>query len=315
MGSTNFLPFNPSKTNMVNDATYLSSDYRVNGARTGIAPSAIHNKIFYQSSMFVAAYAKVIANKGFDVTDYDFDTLVSVISDALGTHTPTLQRQVFTTSGTFTVPAGVSQVFLSGCAAGAGGAGIWGASGGAGESVMLFPVTVSPGEVITVTIGVGGNGGLGFSGTYDHSAYPVTTARGTDGTNTIFGSHKTLISGKAPVVTVDTAYSGLAGGLGGTRGNLASISNMSSATVVKGGDVLRTGGVGGDSLFGVGGRGGVNEGAANGTTLTRTNGENGQGYGSGGGGGAEDFKDATSNYITSNGGNGANGLIIVEWFI
>lgn len=81
----------------------------------------------------------------------------------------TLKRQVFTASGTFTVPAGVSVVFVSGCGGGgSGGAAIrreasltatahnHANGGAAGANVLRLPLGVTPGAAIPVTVGAGG---------------------------------------------------------------------------------------------------------------------------------------------------------------
>lgn len=78
----------------------------------------------------------------------------------------------FTSSTSFTVPAGVTTVYASGCAAGgaagSGGAGsvsstsAWsagGGGGGAGQSMIRVPYTVVPGSVISITIPAAATGG------------------------------------------------------------------------------------------------------------------------------------------------------------
>lgn len=69
----------------------------------------------------------------------------------------------FTVNGTFTVPAGIFLVHLSGCGGGGGGSGAntngEGRGGVGGCSVLKLPVAVIPGESINVNVGVGGNGG------------------------------------------------------------------------------------------------------------------------------------------------------------
>ena len=73
---------------------------------------------------------------------------------------------LFTSSGTWTVPSGVSTIVLTGCGGGGGGAGGHtadpGGGGGGGSSavcVSTMPVMVTPGATLTITIGGGGNGG------------------------------------------------------------------------------------------------------------------------------------------------------------
>lgn len=70
-----------------------------------------------------------------------------------------LNVQMFTSSGTFTVPAGVKKVFIT-AKAGGGGGGYGGAgrTGGIGGSVYMRAITVSPSTSYAVTIGAGGAG-------------------------------------------------------------------------------------------------------------------------------------------------------------
>lgn len=80
IGTNNFLIFDENKQNMVTDTSYAAVDYRLNGAREGIAPSNVHNKLYYQTSIMCAALAQVLANRGYNVSDLDFTTLMSVVN-------------------------------------------------------------------------------------------------------------------------------------------------------------------------------------------------------------------------------------------
>jgi hypothetical protein len=95
--------------------------------------------------------------------------------------------QTFTSSGTFTVPASVTQIMVVGSHAGNGGGGGGGGStggdgGGGGASVFSSPMimSVSPSQQFTVTIGAGGAGGSGGSG--------ANGGTGSAGGTTQFGS-------------------------------------------------------------------------------------------------------------------------------
>lgn len=92
------------------------------------------------------------------------------------------KSQVFTSSGTFNVPAGVSLVWVT--MIGSGGssgqsAGGWG-GGGAGHLCVRYPVKVTPSGTVTVTIGAGGIGSTG----------PIWLGRAVAGAGnpTLFGS-------------------------------------------------------------------------------------------------------------------------------
>lgn len=89
--------------------------------------------------------------------------------DSLGGHTLRgLNTKAFTTSGgtSWTVPAGVTTIFFTGCAAGGGGAGRdsaatkTGGAGGGGDCIFRKDIAVTPGTAYTVTVGAGGTGGV-----------------------------------------------------------------------------------------------------------------------------------------------------------
>lgn len=102
-----------------------------------------------------------------------------------------------TTSGSFTVPAGVTELCISAVAGGGGGGsggggdssffGGGGGSGGAGESVVKRKFAVAPGTVINITIGSGGVGSI---------ASTATGSAPTAGGNTVIGSLITLHGGQ-----------------------------------------------------------------------------------------------------------------------
>jgi len=84
----------------------------------------------------------------------------------------TLKQKLFESSGTFTVPADVYVLWLDACSGGGGGGGGFvgetgGGGGGGGPAMGVRGATmpVTPGEIITLTIGAGGVGGAaGASG-------------------------------------------------------------------------------------------------------------------------------------------------------
>lgn len=208
-----------------------------------------------------------------------------------------------TTSGNFTVPAGVTTLYLSGCAGGGGGGGGGGSSavvvggggsgGGAGQSVIKIPVTVTPGQTINVTIGAGGAGGTaGSSGGSNGGP-------GVNGGNTVFGSLLTLLGGGGGSAGQTGASNG-AGGIG-TTGYPIGSSGSDSVVNCGGGD----GGSGGTSPYG-GGGGKGRSGRPNGGP-----GFNAGGNGGGGGGGGGTYQYGPG--LAGAGGNGTSGILIVEW--
>ena len=209
---------------------------------------------------------------------------------------PSANTTYFYTSGTYTVPAGVTKVYVSGCGGGAGGGHIYG--GGGGESVIRKAITVTPGQSIAVTIGSGGAANPTSGGTVS-SFYS-----GSNGGTTKFGSYLTLSGGYAAKINSSTAQITTwprGGGNGATMGK---------PTCVQGdvnGKAVWCGGDGGSSLFGVGGTGAFfDQGGASSSRYIAAN--DGVGYGAGGGGSCV----LQSSNWASAAGSGSSGILIVE---
>jgi hypothetical protein len=106
--------------------------------------------------------------------------------------------QVFNTSGTFTVPAGITRVAVL-CIAGGGGGGgggkgssgsaTGGSGGGGGVVSFLDAISVTPAATISVTVGSGGAGGTG-------ATVSGNGGNGSQGGFSSFGSHLQSIGGK-----------------------------------------------------------------------------------------------------------------------
>lgn len=217
-------------------------------------------------------------------------------------------KSIFTGPGTFTVPAGVTQIWVSACAGGGGGAGGGdnsagqssnvggggGGGGGAGQSIQRFPFTVTPGQSISISIGGGGSGGAGGAG--------GNAGDGGAGGNTVIGSLVTLTAGSGGGhglrPTANSVGSGGAAGAGGAGYPYGGFGVD--------GNYAGNGGQGASSPFGGGGgagRAGVGAGIA---------GNGASGYGSGGGGGGAGYASATQANGAA-GGPGAPGIVIIEW--
>ena len=184
----------------------------------------------------------------------------------------------FTSSGTFSVPVGVSNLLevlvVAGGGSGAtttatGGACGGGAGGGGAGGLIFMPdYPVTPGGTITVTVGSGGVHPNGCQ------------AQGVNGQDSSFGSPGD--PGFSPTSTVLTAK----GGGGGGRGNTG------------GGQPGQSGGSGGGGGNGQGGTGGP------GTQPTQPGNSGAYGFGNPGGTGA---KCAGPDYADNNGGGGGGG--------
>jgi hypothetical protein len=207
--------------------------------------------------------------------------------------------QTFSYTGstqTFTVPSGVTSITIHSVGGGASGnsgvsIGGTGFTGGAGGYYAAASLTVSPGDTITVNVGVGGVVGMfgetagGDSWASNTGAAPSSTSQGclAPGGLSITSVVATtyLAGGSSPSPLFGNG--GGAGG-GGTGAAVANNGTNSSGS---------TGGAGGTGDIGNGGNGG-NSGSA---------GSNGSGIGAGGGGGG----------FGGTSGNGANGQVVITW--
>ena len=177
---------------------------------------------------------------------------------ALASAGSVIQVDVFTSSGTWTKPAGTGQALV--IVTGGGGAGgasgttaeRGGAGGAAGGTAIEF-ITTGLGATETVTIGAAGT---------------ATVGAGNAGGASSFGSHCTG-NGGAGGSAGGTADSGSAGGTA-TGGSI----NITGGAGSSGSSTEDRAGCGGDSYWGGGGSGGTGE----------TRGSAGSAYGTGGGG-------------------------------
>lgn len=157
-----------------------------------------------------------------------FQALDKLISVRLAEFDAATKKTGFKTVGSFsyTVPAGIFKLYIAAAAAGGGGSGAthytnshkcMGSGGGGGEAVLNYAIDVTPGQVITGTVGAGGKGGARV---YDTDDKPNP---GTDGQNTVIDGILTLTGGRGAKVTTEgtgiyRTRGGAAGGAGGGRG-------------------------------------------------------------------------------------------------
>jgi hypothetical protein len=220
------------------------------------------------------------------------------------------QTDTFTTSGSWTVPAGVSSaVFEAWGGGGAGGAGSTNGTGGGGGaggqyakttltglvSSNAYPVTVS-----TTTAGGAGNGSAGGdSGVTSPSSSQVVLAKGGAGGATTNGS-----------LFPSGGFGSTTGGVGDFvfAGGSGSGGSTSSATSGAGAGGAGSGGNGGDAAGATAGTGTAANGGTGGAGVTgNAAGLAGNNYGGGGGGASK------SGGTTKNGGTGAQGLVTVTY--
>lgn len=189
-----------------------------------------------------------------------------------------MSYELFTSNGTFNVPANVSKVFVTMVGGGGGGGGSnmnKTSGGGGGASLINYPYTVTPSGSVSVTRGAGGAGGSAAS-----------SNSGTGGGTTSFGTIS-VAGGSGGSGSASSA-----GGAGGSGPDAGTGSGGSNGIKGGNGGASTTGnpgwGGGGGSSFGTGGG---------------SSGADGTGYGSGGAG-----ADAGTD-----GGDGQNGFVLVQW--
>lgn len=218
-------------------------------------------------------------------------------------------------SNNFTVPADVHVIFVSGCAGGGAGgdgnaAGWAGGGGGPGECVNWYPLPVTPGGAITVSVGTKG-------------VAPSTTATATiisgagllhpdfsggNGLALAAGTNGSDATGSASGAGSGTGFDG-PGGTAGTTGAGGNFSDSSAGQQLNGGlaNLLYARGAGGGGINGgTGQTGGASwtvqssfHHHSSGTYDIYAQGGNGSGANAGGGGGGSN--------IYSRGGVGGNG--------
>jgi len=227
---------------------------------------------------------------------------------------PGVRAQLFTSTGTFTVPAGITAIKVTVVGGGGGGAtvtsgGYVGGGGGGGGAAITFITGLTPGATITATVGAAGAassaGGTSSFGAYASATggsggtqhAPTTTnvnsgGAGGTGTGTFAFTGSRGATGGQTSISCSTYYCGGAGGGAGRGGFMPymySVIQQTAATVAEGGIL---GGVSGASFY-------KNvSGTYPGNAAT--------GYGNGGGG-------AIKFAVNGTGGSGSAGCVLVEW--
>ena len=200
--------------------------------------------------------------------------------------------QAFTSSGTFSVPSGVSSVDVLVVAGGASGGIHHAGGGGAGGLIYRPGFSVTPGGTVSVTVGDGG-GPEPSPGPTPHGG-----TRGTDGQDSVFGT-LTAKGGGGGGSSGPEPASGRAGGSGGGASGPGGGSGGSATQPTQSGDsgnygFGNTGGPG--STGGSGGAGGGGAGAQGAPS--------GSSAGGGGVGKAYTIGDNTTSVFYAGGGGG-----------
>jgi hypothetical protein len=193
-------------------------------------------------------------------------------------------QQLFTSSQSFLVPGGVTQISAAAIGGGGGGSGADGGrgeanTGGGGGGLAYGTFAVTPGETLTITVGTGGTSTSGGGGT-------------AGGASTIARGATALLSGGG-------------GGAGLERSNTAAAGGASTGTERAGGGIGGASGTGTTASGGSGGGGAGGYSAAGGAGGTSNGGSGVASTGGGGGGGGG--RSGTSNLGGAGGGTGILG--------
>ena len=249
---------------------------------------------------------------------------IQQVMAALGAGAAAPGQQVFTSSGTFTVPAGVTSICAVAVGLGQNGAagdgmGTAGRGGEGGTLSYTNSISVTPGESLTVTIATSTSGSTGET-TLKRSSTVLLAARAGGQTSGQANVGTSFAGGTAPAPAGAYGSGGggaggysAAGGAGGSTGVGGSAGSGGSGGGGGSGDITEySGGGGGVGLLGAGSNGaagsagGGGGGGGSGGSAGTSGGAGGAGgaYGGGGGGGGG---------VSSAGGAGGSGALRILW--
>lgn len=189
---------------------------------------------------------------------------------AAGTSIPGVLGQVFTSSGTFTIPTGVTAIKVTVVGAGGGGSNgdpcYGGANAGGGATGIQFFTGLTPANTLTVTVGTGGtngtNGNTGGTSSVASGTQSITTVQSTGGTGgqsygpfTVAGAGGTATGG-ALNIKGGAGAAGYGSGAGGSSLFSPTMSYIANSAG-RAGIAYGGGGNGGNSSSGAGGTGGA----------------------------------------------------------
>lgn len=276
-------------------------------------------------------------------------TLYSGQKDATAWIAKISGSKTFTSSGTFTVPASVTQIQIF-CVGGGGGGGFgrgsYAGAGGAGGYTKTVTVSVAPGQQIAVNIGAGGGGATTYYPTYGGTGGTTSAGSlcsaggGTGGTGGKEGVGYSESSGVRGGGSGGSGGGGMGnsnraavndnrggkGGYDGSNGQDGSEATETSSPQYRGGtgqgSTTRKWGASGETVYSGGGSGGTRYTAEPGMDSpgagggkggdAKTAGGNGSANTGGGGGGAGSYGSGTTSG-GYNGGAGGSGICIIRW--
>jgi|GEM_PF-6211921 len=271
--------------------------YGTTAITTAMIDTARRSPILELNGHLSADPAHAASKISFDNSTANLDgspTRVQAAIEALAAGMRFRGMVVFTSSGTFTqgvnCPSDITKFIVDVYGGGAPGGGTTttgkaGGGGGGGEW-RRAEVTLTKGEAVSATVGLGG---LGVAG-----------ADATNGQASSFGSYCTAMGGTRGTLATDSSFTpGGAGGTGGSGGEI-SVPGQDGGKMAYDAGAAQGGAAGGP----FGGAGGIDSIVAS----TGGNGFPGQLFGGGGSGAHQST--GSSNWA---GGDGADGVIIITW--
>ena len=294
--------------------TQVSDEYAIAANYDGTTSNLyMDGDLITQTTPTIASGAKdFILGKEYSGYIKNF-TFWNYVKDFSTTPEATPGQQVFTSSGTFTVPTGVTSLSCvvvggGGGSTGCSGAGQYSGAGGGGGGLAYGTFSVSTGATVTVQVGVGGtagtnvNNGTNVAGTGGESriTYNGTTImlRGYGGVGGTYGINTNAAGGGFFISSQATLSGGGSGGYGSRGAN----NNGGGG----GGGAGGYGGTGGNGGYGNGGAGGGGASGGGGGGGGQSIG--GAQYNGGGGVGLEgQGSNGTGNSVNNPGGGGSGG--------
>lgn len=160
-------------------------------------------------------------DRGMSIENID---LVREVDGQYSTGGVSYTQEVFTSNGTFAVPAGIDKVdVLVVAGGGGGGSRQGGGGGGAGGLIFEENYSVTPLSNVSITVGSGGAGGGSGS-----------AMKGSNGSNSEFGNLIAVGGGGGGQALGSSATAGLSGGSGGGAGRSGANSSGGDGTVGQG---------------------------------------------------------------------------------
>jgi len=243
---------------------------------------------------------------------------------------PRLYKQIFFSNSTWSTPAGVRFVIVTGCGGGGGGGGgaatsgaanihyyATGGSGGQPAPTSTQIVEVTPGITYTITIGLGGAGG-GFTAVpnYNDGGGKAPGNVGSAGGSTVFGG--VFFPGGQGGARGEIVYPAGPSDPNDLQGRLLANREPATFCAAPGATRLSKGGGGGggggtsNNIYSAGGGGGQGAFGFDGYPFSTGGGGGGVGAGGGGGGGGEG-RDYNNTHDGSAGGPGGSGFVEISW--